>query len=405
MKKYYKERFEALRRLNSKIAPFMEVNDILERMRAEIRKNIPSSMEICILLLDPEARQYTRPLQCALYDRPVNCLVCKRNRPAIQKALARKKGVVVSTMDPVVRHDGTRVRIGPEAAIPVFVDGEALAVVSLVAKPGTRFTKKEFYLIRDFSEVVGNVLRSARSHWEMTQEKIRISQMLAHLSPFVPQSVRKILEKDPELLDKEKEIKDVSVLFLDLEGYTRLSANRSETEVNAMVEKMFSRFVDPIHRSHGDINETAGDGLMIIFKEDDAKTNAMNAVKAAFDVYEQNLEINKTFVQDVEPINVNMGINSGKALLGLTRFKGALNTRMTYTATGPVTNLAARLASHAEGGDILIGEETRKMINGLWPIYDRGEVMLKGMDKPIRIYSLLRKDPLRSEEAPALAKA
>lgn len=405
MKKYYKERFEALRRLDSKIAPYMEVNDILERMRAEIRETIPSAMEVCILLLDPEARQYTRPLQCALYDGPVNCLVCKRSRPAIQKAIAQKKGVVVSTMDPVVRHDGSSVSIGPEAAIPVSVGGEILAVVSLVARPATRFTKKEFYLIRDFSEVVGNVLVNARTHWAMTQEKIRISQMLAHLSPFVPQSVRKILEKDPELLDKEKEIKDVSVLFLDLEGYTRLSANRSERQVNEMVEKMFSRFVDPIHRSHGDINETAGDGLMIIFKEDDAKTNAMNAVKAAFDVYEQNLEINKTFAQDMEPINVNMGINSGRALLGPTRFEGALNTRMTYTATGPVTNLAARLASHAEGGDILIGEETRKMINGLWPIYDRGEVLVKGMDKPVRIYSLLRQEPPHSEDVPALAKA
>ena len=73
----------------------------------------------------------------------------------------------------------------------------------------------------------------------------------------------------------------MTVLFLDLEGYTRLTANRPEAEVNEIVEKVFSRFVDPIHRSGGDINETAGDGLMIIFKNDDAKTNAVHAVKAA----------------------------------------------------------------------------------------------------------------------------
>lgn len=405
MKRYYKERFRAQRRLYRKIAPFMEVNDILEKMREEIRNNVPASMEVCILLLDPEASQYTRPMQCSLYDRPVNCLVCKRSRPAIQKALTRKKGVVVSTMDPVVRHDGSEVPIGPEAAIPVFVEDEILAIVSLVSAPGTRFTKKEFYLIRDFSEVVGNVLLNAKTHWEMTQEKIRISQMLARLSPFVPQSVRKLVEKDPELLDQEKKIKDVSVLFLDLEGYTRLSASKSETEVNEVVEKMFSRFVDPIHRSHGDINETSGDGLMIIFKEDDAKTNAVNAVKAAFDVYDQNREINREFATDMDPINVNMGINSGKALLGLTRFEGALDTRMTYTASGPVTNLAARLASHAQGGDILIGEETREMINGLWPIYDRGEVTLKGMDQPIKIYSLLKDRTPASKADTAISQA
>ncbi|MBW1703617.1 MAG: GAF domain-containing protein [Deltaproteobacteria bacterium] len=392
MEKHYKERFEAQRRLAEKIAPFMEVNDILETMRAEIRVIVPTAMEACILLLDPDAQQYTRPLQCALYDKPVNCLSCKRNRSAIRKAINQRKGVVVSSRDPIVRHDGSKVQIGPEAAIPVIVNDKVLAAVSVVAKPGTRFTRKDFYMIRDFAETLRNVLANAKNTWEITQEKIRISQMLTHLSPFVPESVRNIVEKNPEMLKQEKEKKDVSVLFLDLEGYTRLSASRSETEVNELVEKMFSSFVDPIHRSHGDINETAGDGLMIIFKDHDSKTNAVNSVKAAFDIFEQNREINRHLAFDLEPINVNIGINSGTALVGMTRFKGSLGTRMTYTASGPVTNLAARLASHATGGDILIGDETKNLINGLWPLYDRGSAKLKGIEEPLRVFSLLRKE-------------
>ena len=392
MEKYYKERFEAQRRLAEKIAPFMEVNDILETMRAEIRVIVPTAMESCILLLDPDAQQYTRPLQCALYDRPVNCLACKRNRSAIQRAINKKKGVVVSSSDPIVRQDGSKVKIGPEAAIPVVVNDDILAVVSVVARPGSEFTRKDFYMIRDFSETLRNVLSNAKKHWEMTQEKIRIGQMLTHLSPFVPESVRNIVEKNPELLNQDKEKKNVSVLFLDLEGYTRLSASRSEAEVNELVEKMFSSFVDPIHRSHGDINETAGDGLMIIFKDHDSKTNAINSVKAGFDIFDQNREINRHLASDLEPINVNIGINSGTALVGMTRFKGSLGTRMTFTASGPVTNLAARLASHSKGGDILIGEETKDLINGLWPLYDRGLAKLKGIEEPLRIFSLLRKE-------------
>jgi len=390
MEQYFKERFEVQKRLASKIAQFMEVNDTLEIVRAEIRVVVPSSIEACILLLDPEAKKYTRPLQCALYDRPVNCLACKRSRSAIQKAITRRKGVVVSNSDPVVRRDGSKIEIGPEAAIPVFVNDEILAVVSVVARPGTRFTRKDFYLIRDISETLSNVLLNARRHWEMTQDKIKISQMLANLSRFVPQSVRSIVEKNPELLTQEKERKDVSVLFLDLEGYTRLSASRSVNEINEIVEKMFSSFVDPIHRSHGDINETAGDGLMIIFKDDDAKTNAVNAVKAAFDIYDRNLDINKELGDRFEPINVNVGINSGTALVGMTRFRGSLETRMTYTATGPVTNIAARLASYATGGDILIGEGTKNLIKGLWPVYDKGMANLKGIDEALRVFSLLK---------------
>jgi class 3 adenylate cyclase len=395
MKKYYRERFEAQRRLQKKIAPLMEVNEILERLREEVRELIPASMEGCILLLDPDAGRYTRPLQCALYDRPVNCQVCKRSRPAIQKAIDKRKGVVVSRGEPILRQDATVVKIGPEAAIPVFVGDQILAVVNVVARPGTRFTKKDFYLLRDFSEIISDVLVRSKKHWEMTQEKIRISQMLTHLSPFVPVSVRSLLEKNPELLNQEKELKDVSVLFLDLEGYTSLSDRYPEKEVNEIIEKIFSSFVDPIHRSRGDINETAGDGLMIIFKDDDPATNAVNAVKSAFDIFDRNREITKGLSWDVGPINVNMGINSGKALVGLTRFMGSLQTRMTYTASGPVTNVAARLAAHARGGEILIGEETKRKIEGLWPVHDRGEVQLKGLEQPIRIYSLIGPAALR----------
>ncbi|MBA2882629.1 class 3 adenylate cyclase [Desulfosalsimonas propionicica] len=393
MERYYKQRFEAQRRLAQKVAPFMEANEILEKMRSELREIISGSMEACILLLDPEAGKYTRPLQCALYDRPINCLKCKRHRPAIQQAIARKKAVVVTGSQPVVRHDGTSVPIGPEAAVPVFAENQLLAVVSVVAMPETRFSSKEFFLLQDFAETVGYLLVSAKKHWAMTQEKIRINQMLAHLSPFVPQSVRKIVEDDPQMLEREKEKRDVSILFLDLEGYTRLSIDRPEDEVNALVEKIFSSFVDPIHRSHGDINETAGDGLMIIFKDDDPRVNAVNAVKAAIDIRERNHEVNRELNLARGPVNVNMGINTGEALVGMTRMKGALDTRMTYTASGTVTNLAARLAEYAQGGDILFGERTRSMIENLWPVYDRGKVGLKGIEAPVQVYSLFKDNP------------
>jgi class 3 adenylate cyclase len=389
MGQYYRERFEAQQRIARKLASTMEVNEILEMLREETRNLVPSTMEACILLLDPDAIKYTRPLQCALYGRPVNCLSCKRNRAAVQKAVHRKKGIVISTSEPILRRDAIRVETGPEAAIPVFVNGETLAVVNVVARPGTRFTNKDFHFIKDISETVGNAILNAKRHWEMTQEKIKISQMLAHLSPFVPQSVRSIVEEDPGQLRQDKERKDVTVLFLDLEGYTRLTANRPEAEVNDIVEKVFSSFVDPIHRSGGDINETAGDGLMIIFKNDEARANAIHAVRAALDIEERSRELmHAGGLPVLEPIHVNMGINSGSALVGMTRFKGSLSTRMTYTATGQVTNIAARLADLANGGDILIGEETRRLIEGLWPVFDRGKVSLKGIDELLRVYSL-----------------
>ena len=76
----------------------------------------------------------------------------------------------------------------------------------------------------------------------------------------------------------------------------------------------------------------------------------------------------------------------------MSRFKGSIGSRMTYTASGPVTNLAARLADYAKGGDILIGEKTRKFIGELWPTYDKGMAELKGIVSPVKIYSLIKNE-------------
>lgn len=390
MEKYYKERFEVQKKLIRNIAPLMEVNETIERVREDLRNLIPNAMEVCILLLDPDAKKYTSPLQCALYERPVDCQSCKRDRPAVKKAIKNKKAVVVSKSEPVKRLDNSFVIVGPEYAMPVFVEGKVLAVISVVIQPLTQYTRKDFFLIRDFADILGTIILNAKRQWEMTQEKIRISRMLANLSPFVPESVRHMVNKNPERLTQEKERKEISVLFLDLEGYTSLSASLPDAEVNGIIEKMFSSFVDPIHRSHGDINETAGDALMIIFKDHDAQTNAINSVKAAFEIVQRNKSINQSLEGDMDPIEVNIGINSGSALVGMTRFTGSLDTRMTYTASGSVTNIAARLSDYAKGGDILIGEETQRMIKDFWPVYGLGPVVLKGLKNSLQVFSLLK---------------
>jgi len=388
MKKFYKERFEAQRRIARKLASTVEVNTILEVLRDELRDLVPGSMECCILLLDPDASRYTRPLQCALFDRPVNCLSCKRNRAAVRKAMDRQKAVVVSETGSVTRRDGSVVETGPEGAVPVLVDGQILAVVTVVVKPGSRLARRDLFFSQDVAETVGNNILHAKRHWALMQEKISVSRQLASLSPFVPQSVRRMLERNPEGLDQAKEKRNVTVLFLDLEDYTRLTTRLTEDEMNGIVERMFSRFVDPIQRSRGEINETTGDGLMILFKEDDPKTNAMNAARAALEIRDQVGQLNLELPRELGPLHVNMGLNSGSALVGMSRFRGALAVRMTYTASGQVTNVAARLADLARGGEILVGEETGRMIEGLWQVASKGRIQLKGIADPLEVYEL-----------------
>ena len=85
-----------------------------------------------------------------------------------------------------------------------------------------------------------------------------------------------------------------------------------------------------------------------------------------------------------------MGINSGMASVGMTQFHGAAGTRMTFTATGPVTNLAARIASASTEGDILVGPETARRIRREVSLYDRGNMQFKNIQNAVHVHSLVR---------------
>jgi class 3 adenylate cyclase len=385
--KHCAERLAIVKRLSRRLASTLEVNHVLEGFRNEVREALSQAMEVCALLLDPEAANYTRPLQCALYNRPVNCQSCKRNRAAVRKALNRRKAVVISQVEPIARTDGTEVETGPEMAAPVFVNDDIVAVIQAVFQPGTEITNKDFLIVKDVSELAAHAILNAKMHWRATQEKVRLGQTLANLAPFVPQTVRSVAESSPGEFELERRKREVTVLFLDLEGYTKLYSDMSEAEVVRLVERLFSRFIDPIHRSGGEINETAGDGLMIIFENKGAAEDAAAAVQAALDIQAVIGRMESPAGFD-KPVVFNMGIASGTALVGASRFVGDLSARMTYTASGQVTNLAARLSDLAKGGDILISSQTKELIKGLWPVHHRGLEAIKGFDDAISVYSI-----------------
>jgi class 3 adenylate cyclase len=89
------------------------------------------------------------------------------------------------------------------------------------------------------------------------------------------------------------------------------------------------------------------------------------------------------------PIAVHIGINSGLAFVGPTKFEGASGARWTYTASGAVTNLAARLASLGEAGTVLVGPETARRITGLFAMCQLGIRQLKNITEAVMVYQIL----------------
>jgi class 3 adenylate cyclase len=204
-----------------------------------------------------------------------------------------------------------------------------------------------------------------------------------HFAKFVPEAVKRLVAANPEAPELAKRECDVSVLFLDISGYTRLSEHIAPEHLNALVEHYFSTFLDRIHEVGGDINETAGDGFMTIFQD---STHAFTAVNTALALLAATTALNTE--NAVQPLTVHMGVNSGMALVGSTRFEGLRGTRWTFTASGAVTNLAARLAGMAKPGEILIGPETAQRLGDRYSLQRLGPEHLKNFAGPIEVYGL-----------------
>jgi len=222
------------------------------------------------------------------------------------------------------------------------------------------------------------------------QKVALLEQVKGELSKFVPESVKRMLEQHPDARELEKREADVSVVFLDVEGYTRLSEQLPTQRLNKMIQDYFSAFLEIIRANHGDVNETAGDGLMVIFQSEGSRSrHALNAAGAAFQLLAKVTELNQAFTGIYPAVAIHVGINSGPALVGATKLDAAGGGRWTFTATGPTTNLAARVAGLTKGGEVKVGPETAERIKGHYVLEDTGEHQLKNVAQPVRVFRLV----------------
>ena len=239
-------------------------------------------------------------------------------------------------------------------------------------------------------------LATALEHLQASRQRLEVlEQLKGELSKFVPDAVKDLLERDPTATSLEKRTEEVSVLFLDIAGYTRLSETIEAKRLNQLVQTYFSSFLEIIRAHHGDVNETAGDGLMVIFQGKrrgeggEERDHALNATRAAFAIRQKAAALNDEYAGVFPPVSLHMGINTGQALVGATKLGGAGPQRWTFTATGPTTNIAARFAGAAEGGDIVVGQVTADRIASLFVLESLGERSFKNVSQPLAVYRVI----------------
>ncbi len=180
------------------------------------------------------------------------------------------------------------------------------------------------------------------------------------------------------LLSLSDERRVVTMLFGDLVGFTALSETRDPEQVKNLVDRSFERLAVDITRHGGRVDKVVGDAVVALFgapvaHEDDAE----RAVRAA-------LAMQRTIAEMTDdlgaPIRMRIGINTGEVLVGALRAGGD------YTAMGDVVNIASRLQTAAQPGQVVVGADTWAATRSVICYESLGGVRARGREAPVQVW-------------------
>ena len=225
---------------------------------------------------------------------------------------------------------------------------------------------------------------------EMTQLGSAFNEMAAGLA--LRDRYQSILQKvtDPRVAEElvagrvklGGELREVSVIFCDIRGYTALSAGRNPVEVIHLLNDHMGALAKVVQRHHGVINQFAGDAIMILFGAPKSYgEDAADALRCAWDMMQERERLNH---DAAEPLLIGIGIATGEMVAGCI---GA-ESRSEYTVIGEKTNLAARMCSAAGAGQIILDAETHRKTASLAEFVVLEPLVLKGFTHPVLAFQL-----------------
>ncbi|MAA98150.1 MAG: adenylate/guanylate cyclase domain-containing protein [Stappia sp.] len=218
---------------------------------------------------------------------------------------------------------------------------------------------------------------------------------------LAPEMVRR-LETAPDALKLGGEMRDMTILFMDVRGFTPISEQLTPTDLVAFLNALLSPLSDEIQNNEGTIDKYIGDSIMAFWNapmtvEDHARLACRTALDMVAIVDRLNAEDAFRFqARDLPTKNVRIGVglNTGEACVG----NMGSNRRFNYSVIGDAVNVAARIESSckAVGADCVVSQDTALAAPD-FAFLEAGAIPLKGKSVPIKLFALVGD--------PALAKS
>lgn len=230
------------------------------------------------------------------------------------------------------------------------------------------------------ADEMGQLAKAFNGMAEGLAEKEKVRDLLGKV--VSKEIADELLSKEIELGGEEREI---TILFSDIRGFTTLCEGKSPEAILNILNEYFSEITRVIEEHGGVVDKFIGDAVMALFGAPLRQENAPgNAIAAAFDMLAVVEKVNQRFAaRGQDTINIGIGINTGKVVLGNMGSQSRLN----YTAIGDGVNIASRIESLCKDYSVplLVSESTKAQAAG-YSYNKLGEVQVKGKREILSIY-------------------
>ena len=210
----------------------------------------------------------------------------------------------------------------------------------------------------------------------------------AHLKNILNKHLGTSLTK--ELVEKKNlrgEEREVTVLFADIRGFSRLSQDEDTWFVVNVLNMYFERMSQSIKKHKGVVNKFIGDAVMALFNVPEQENHVLAAVDAALEMKKQLVMLNKRLEnKGKNPIVMGVGIHTGKVILGTIGAKD----RLEYTAIGDTVNTASRIQGLGRN-QVIITKEVLDIIKEKVEYRQLGLAELKNFKERVRIYEVTKR--------------
>jgi class 3 adenylate cyclase len=180
--------------------------------------------------------------------------------------------------------------------------------------------------------------------------------------------------------------REVTVMFIDLRGFTAFAEASEPEEVMAVLREYHAEVGGMAEASQANIERFAGDGIMIMFNDPVPVPDPVGqAVRMALVVRERMQPLIANWRRRGHALGFGIGIAKGYATIGAIGHA----SRYDYAAIGTVTNLAARLCGEAADGQILVNQKTLAVLEGNVHVEPVGALQLKGLRDPVVAFNVM----------------